>query len=268
MTAPQHQQEESKDKDKVSTSDTFQRPSGDGDSSSNAPTGKLQPATETAVRDDEEEEGESSSTVSSTAGQGSGGYTADCSSDASSDLSGSAKKKEKDNMIVSVNKLSIKENKAEKDATIPKKGKGKADLKEKPSLDAPGAGDDPAKALKDKKKKKGNKRRSRAKAAASADSQQQQEETFDDDGDSDMADAKEDGAITAQWNGVQVIHPMDPRIDISRVGYLHRSPVAPAPVVNGGVQAQHNEAQSQDDAPSLENYVQLMEVSLCACLLV
>ena len=84
--------------------------------------------------------------------------------------------------------------------------------------------------------------------------------------DSDMADAEEEGEGTApvQWNGIQVVHPMDPRIDISKVGYIHRSPVASDQGTNWGDQSK-NDANKQDEGPSLENYVQLMEVSQHFC---
>ena len=73
-----------------------------------------------------------------------------------------------------------------------------------------------------------------------------------------MADVDDDDILPVQLNGVQVVHPMDPRIDLSRIGYsIQRHPTEGAHA--DGSTAKQDLA-TQDDAPSFENYLQLMEV--------
>jgi hypothetical protein len=202
--------------------------------------------------DDDTAESESSSSSSSSShGQTSReGYTADCSSDASSDLSGSAKKKEKDNMIVSVNNLSIDED-SEASSSVQKGSNCNTTEERNQNLIALPASskqvvkDNNSNHMDRKKKAKKTKRKSRVEPANHPEK---------DDGESDTSGT---GAMrhVAQWNGMQVVHPMDPRIDISRVGYLHLSPVAGRHPVG-----HHRAGDAQDEPPSLEHYEQLMEV--------
>ena len=197
------------------------------------------------------------------------GYTADCSSDASSAESSSTKKKDKDNIILPVNNLSIAESE---------------DGDEKDVRKAPFAQrvDDNGKTIlghhshhhrqhkyhhhhhhrhndigADTRMKKGTIRPAPGSATttggASASSQSHRTE------DSRLADKDTDNdsrPASVQINGVNIVHPMDPRIDISKVGYL-----AVAPPLGQINQQHHNSAlAAQDEAPSLEHYLQLMEV--------
>lgn len=67
-----------------------------------------------------------------------------------------------------------------------------------------------------------------------------------------LKDAKQISALP-QWQGVRVTHPMDPRIDLSTVGHVPGSSVPLA----------LNATQDPNVAPpSLDNYLQMMEVSL------
>jgi hypothetical protein len=75
-----------------------------------------------------------------------------------------------------------------------------------------------------------------------------------------------------QWNGVRIQHPMDPRIDISTVGHIQTSSLSvfPAHVHNGGNHnddevgescTRENETSPNQPAPSIDQYMTLMEVS-------
>ncbi|CAB9509086.1 expressed unknown protein [Seminavis robusta] len=223
---------------------------------------------ETAEDKEEGDDNGESSSTSSSQGQGSGeGYTADCSSDASSDLSGSAKKKEKkekkDNIILSVNNLSLEDGSNGADANgAAAKGTEGEKTKKNSKTDAgkgkngsskppPGSQAGQEGNKKDKPNKKDKKKRRRS-STAKAETATDNPANDGADSDSDMSDTLEDGMMPlAQWNGVQVVHPMDPRIDISKVGYLHGSPVP---------RSGHDGQPKQEEAPSLEHYVQLMEV--------
>ena len=212
------------------------------------------------------------------------GYTADCSSDASSAESSTKKKKDKDNIILPVNNLSIAESEDadEKDITSRKalsqrvgdSGKtipshyshhrrqpknhhhhhhyrhnnigGNNRIKKGTTRPAPGS--------------------AAATGGASASSKSQLTEG------SGLADRDTDDDTRpslVQVNGANIVHPMDPRIDISKVGYL-----AVAPAIGQMNQQHHNSAlATQDEAPSVEHYLQLMEVrrrlncrmTICSC---
>eukprot|EP00546_Thalassionema_frauenfeldii_P018545 CAMPEP_0178907100 /NCGR_PEP_ID=MMETSP0786-20121207/7185_1 /TAXON_ID=186022 /ORGANISM="Thalassionema frauenfeldii, Strain CCMP 1798" /LENGTH=906 /DNA_ID=CAMNT_0020578865 /DNA_START=21 /DNA_END=2744 /DNA_ORIENTATION=- len=67
--------------------------------------------------------------------------------------------------------------------------------------------------------------------------------------------------ILPQLNGVRISHPMDPRIDLSAVGHL---PGGSVPVATNGGQSQAMnlivpQEVSQPPAPSIDNYLNLME---------
>lgn len=226
--------------------------------------------TKSSTADDDNDSRKSSiSTNSRRASPGSGeGYTADCSSDASSDpsseLSGSAKKHSKDNMILaSVTKLSIKEN---EDDDQSNEDSAEGGTKEKSVHNH---------ANNNKKKKKRRKRTAHHSHSRSHTKHKNHHTNQDRSGSSgsgsDMADV-EDGNVPAQavqWNGVKVVHPMDPRIDISKVGYIYQSPVSTGPSssddASGGGSGTGNgscpQSQHQEETPSMEHYMQLMEVS-------
>jgi hypothetical protein len=201
---------------------------------------------------DSDDDSRESDSTSSSQGQTSGeGYTADCSSDASSDLSGSAKNKAKDNMIVSVDNLSIDD-----DSEAPPACQGKYNVTEgrhenrmaPPASSEQVIKDNNNNNMERKKKAKTMKRKSTVEATSHQEN---------DDGESDTSGACA-GRHVAQWNGMQVVHPMDPRIDISRVGYLHLSPVAGRHLV--GQHDAGDRQPRQDELTSLEHYEQLMEV--------
>jgi hypothetical protein len=61
-------------------------------------------------------------------------------------------------------------------------------------------------------------------------------------------------AVLPQWNGVRISHPMDPRIDLSTVGYTPSTP-APSGNASGDVNGYGNHPHS------LDRYLHLMEVS-------
>lgn len=63
-----------------------------------------------------------------------------------------------------------------------------------------------------------------------------------------------------QWNGVRIMHPMDPRIDLSSVGHLTQVPVPVSDSKFAG-----NGMVVGAAAPPLENYLHLMEVRLSVC---
>ena len=64
----------------------------------------------------------------------------------------------------------------------------------------------------------------------------------------------------AQANRGNIVHPMDPRIDISRVGYLAVAPAAGQTTSHQQVAHSNSSAKTHDATPSVENYLQLMEV--------
>jgi hypothetical protein len=66
-----------------------------------------------------------------------------------------------------------------------------------------------------------------------------------------------------QFNGVKIAHPMDPRIDISNVGHILNCsvPALHVPLATAYLYAGAQESHSQ---PSIDTYIQLMEVRL-AC---
>ena len=89
----------------------------------------------------------------------------------------------------------------------------------------------------------------------------------------DFPRVSKDGAMSeistpsmAQWNGVRIHHPMDPRIDISTVGHIHTSSFSVFPVdVHKGENNNNSEpGQSHVSAnhppPSVDQYMTLMEV--------
>lgn len=65
-----------------------------------------------------------------------------------------------------------------------------------------------------------------------------------------------------QWNGVKISHPMDPRIDLSAVNHIQQVPV-PAALATTQIPAlQHpKRAPPTHHEPSHDHYMQLMEVS-------
>lgn len=68
-------------------------------------------------------------------------------------------------------------------------------------------------------------------------------------------------AVLPQWNGIRISHPMDPRIDLTAVGHLQSLPV---PVQQSDVQAiaKGSVYTASTPAPSVENYLHLMEVRI------
>ena len=68
--------------------------------------------------------------------------------------------------------------------------------------------------------------------------------------------ALHDFAMLPQWNGVSITHPMDPRIDLSTVGYT----VTSIPAVASLPVAQENENAHQSN--TFDHYLHLMEVRL------
>lgn len=69
-----------------------------------------------------------------------------------------------------------------------------------------------------------------------------------------------------QWNGVRITHPMDPRIDLSTVGHLKQAPGVPLAATSSAPSDAGGQA-SGPPPPTMENYLQLMEVSnsVCVC---
>jgi hypothetical protein len=98
----------------------------------------------------------------------------------------------------------------------------------------------------------------------------------DDESDDEIAELKErigqvalemlDGSrIPPQWNGVRIKHPMDPRIDLSTVGWSAQAPLAHPPArQHGGDAAPSDRGQDStahdEAAATLESYQRIMEV--------
>jgi hypothetical protein len=98
----------------------------------------------------------------------------------------------------------------------------------------------------------------------------------DDESDGEIAELKErigqvalemlDGSrILPQWNGIRIKHPMDPRIDLSTVGWSAQAPLAHAPASQHGGDAVHSDpgqdaTANEEAAATLESYQRIMEV--------
>jgi len=79
-----------------------------------------------------------------------------------------------------------------------------------------------------------------------------------------------------QWNGIRITHPMDPRIDLRTVGHIPGSNVPVASTACDAANLHANAVLHQDNIhanavlhqdvppPSVDNYLNLMEVSACA----
>jgi len=204
------------------------------------------PRDQSVAKEEDDDDGgvanEDGGAETSTSSQGSrAGYTADCSSDASSDLSASTKKKAKDNIILPVKNLSIKDTNIDTDdcSENDSSGMSLATGPEKDNFTG-------QQTRRNDRQKRHRRKRSDDKTAKSFDS---------------VSSASSDSRQPpVQLNGVQIVHPMDPRIDIRRVGYIHEQPDVP----HGRQQQQQQQhlpaSDHTDNAPSLENYLQLMEV--------
>lgn len=80
----------------------------------------------------------------------------------------------------------------------------------------------------------------------------------------------ENSAIFPQWNGVRILHPMDPRIDLSTVGHIQTSSLSAFPS-NVQVSSSTNNTgtdealsvmgSNQETTPSIDQYMSLMEVN-------
>lgn len=87
---------------------------------------------------------------------------------------------------------------------------------------------------------------------------------------------KELSTCLAQWNGIRIEHPMDPRIDLSTVGFkigaAHHAPFVPnkngdnnVPTPNETIMQTKlypSSATSESHIPSVEQYTKLLEVSV------
>ena len=82
--------------------------------------------------------------------------------------------------------------------------------------------------------------------------------------------AEKELSLLPQWNGVRIHHPMDPRIDLSTVGYIQTSALSAFPSnVNIPANQQSEQAQATENTgesseppppPSIDQYMKLMEV--------
>ena len=64
-------------------------------------------------------------------------------------------------------------------------------------------------------------------------------------------------ALLPQWNGIRITHPMDPRIDLSTVGYTVNSNACAPP--HSYMMAPHTAPHSSDNSNSIDHYLSLME---------
>jgi hypothetical protein len=66
-------------------------------------------------------------------------------------------------------------------------------------------------------------------------------------------------AVLPQWNGVRISHPMDPRIDLSTVGYtFNNAPSGSAGDMTGSARDMNYHG---NHTQSLDHYLHLMDVS-------
>ena len=83
--------------------------------------------------------------------------------------------------------------------------------------------------------------------------------------------ATEETCSLPQWNGVRIQHPMDPRIDLSTVGYIQTSSLSayprnvdiPTRQPTGQADGVENTVGSSEPSPtpSIDQYMNLMEVN-------
>jgi hypothetical protein len=244
----------------------------------------------------DDENAESSSTGSSAGKSGSrGGYSADCSaSDQSSDDTGALKS----GLNLAVSRMKIGESAS--DVTIapssspsedentednadakpaafeskkkpPPKGHGSGTIEHTLSVAAKAA---VTSTEADEKKRRHHRPKRKTPIAAQLEAIAQQHAKRDLE-----AVALEPTKPLPQWNGVRISHPMDPRIDLSTVMTTMQAGAVPAvqPTMQQGltIQTDTTKSEKQDaqtaleeeealDQPTIESYVNLMEVSFLA----
>lgn len=191
--------------------------------------------------------GNNSSGSSNGRGSGSGGYNADCSSSdgSSSDASSKRKKNNSPELSVSVENLALDGGHQEK--------KRRSSDKDKEGPDSNGHD-------RNAEKKHGSKSSTREQEAARASAQDgvfdailEQRHNINE---CEPLSSRGRGTLP-QWNGIRISSPMDPRIDISTVGFQFGDTVGNGSCCMNLTPAENRAA----PAPSLDNYLHLMEVS-------
>jgi hypothetical protein len=206
--------------------------------------------------------GEDSSTCSdrlsgSASGSGSGsgaGYSADCSTSSDSSFLSSKHKTASTAIQQRVGSLSLRQDQPDeyKASNI-----AKNDARREPG----------AVTLNEKLREKHNdaKKEERGSARESGRNSHSQCQHGEASAESDLSHAGRPGtihgyAVLPQWNGVRISHPMDPRIDLSTVGYtLTNVPIGSAGDMTGSASGDVN--YYGNHTQSLDQYLHLMDVS-------